>query len=111
MAKSKSKPKAKASPKTKKRGVTKHVAQRRTAAHGAVSPKAVEFAKSVWPSMNKSTKFVAVPEFQTAVTYTLPSGESYTTTLKWFSVSHGSRILGHYDEAIDVCYVGQFIEG
>jgi hypothetical protein len=76
-----------------------------------VSPSQKEFAELIWPGIKDSTRFVAVPEFQGTVTYALPSGESFTATLKWYTVSHGSRILGHYDDENDVCYVGEFIEG
>jgi hypothetical protein len=84
---------------------------RKNAERTEVSPGAREFAKVIWPSIKKSTKFVQVPEFQSTVTYTMPSDESVTVGLKWYSVSRGPRILGHYDDANDVCYVGKFIEG
>ena len=69
-----------------------------------------EFAKKIWPSIKDSTKFVQVPEFQGAITYTLPSGEVFTTALKWYTVTLGPRIFGHYDDANDVCYIAKFIE-
>ena len=76
-----------------------------------ISPSQKEFAESIWRGIKDSTRFVAVSEFQGMVTYALPSGEPFTATLKWYTVSHGSRILGHYDDENDVCYIGKFIEG
>jgi hypothetical protein len=65
-------------------------------------------SKSVF---NKSTeKFVELPGSQTTVSYALPSGETTTTTLVWYTFSHGPRVYGHYDDASDVCYVGEIIE-
>jgi hypothetical protein len=76
-----------------------------------VSPGKKEFAKFVWPRIKDATRFVDVPESQGMVSYARPSGEQVTATLKWYTVSHGPRILGYYDEETDVCYIGQFIEG
>lgn len=69
-----------------------------------------QFAQVIWPRIKDSTKFVELPEFQTSVTYALPSGEVYTASLNWYSVSHGSKIFGHYDDENDVCYIGKFVE-
>ena len=77
----------------------------------SVSPSMREFAKTMWPGVGDSTRFVQLPEFQGAVTYSLPSGIVITTSLKWYTVSHGSRIYGHYDDENNVCYIGKFVEG
>lgn len=111
MKKSTSKLKKKTATKAKKRGTIKQLNQPRATARRGVSSEAIEFAKSIWPNIKKSTKFVEVPKFHSSVTYTLSSGERNTTTLMWFSVSGGSRILGLYDEPTDVCYIGEFIKG
>jgi hypothetical protein len=76
-----------------------------------VSPNMREFAKTIWPGIGDATKFVQLPEFQGAVTYSLPSGKEITTSLKWYTFSHGSRIFGHYDDENNVCYIGKFVEG
>ncbi len=84
-------------------------AKRANSKSGRVTRKQ-QFAQVIWPGIKGSTKFVELPEFQTTVTYTLPSGEAHTASLNWYSVSHGSRIFGHYDDKNDVCYVGKFVE-
>jgi hypothetical protein len=81
-----------------------------TAKSTEASPSKREFAKFVWPRIKESTTFVDVPETQGTVSYARPSGEQVTATLKWYTVSHGPRILGHYDEETDVCYIGQFFQ-
>ena len=68
------------------------------------------FAKKVWPRIKDLTKFVEVPESQGTVTYTLPSGKVFATTLKWYAVTNGPSIFAHYDDENDVCYIGKFIE-
>ena len=66
--------------------------------------------KRVWPRISKSTKFVKVPAGQSMVSHVLPSGERTTVTLMWYTFTHGPRVYGHYDDAGDVCYVGDIIE-
>jgi hypothetical protein len=91
----------------KKSAKTKRVSAKQT----SIAKREQEFAKTIWPGIQSSTRFVQVPEFQGSVTYSLPSGQEFTATLKWFTVSHGSRIFGHYDDQNDVCYIGKFVEG
>jgi hypothetical protein len=69
-----------------------------------------EIAARVWPRISTSTKFVQLPEGQGSVSYKLPSGEVTTATLKWFTFTHGPRVFGHYDDANDICYIGEIIE-
>jgi hypothetical protein len=69
-----------------------------------------EIAARVWPRITNATKFVQAREEQLSIIYKLPSGEVTTSTLKWFSFSNGPRIFGHYDEANDICYIGEIIE-
>ena len=83
-------------------------AAKAAAPRAAVSPGKRDFAKVIWPHITDATTFVDVAEFQTSVTYTRASGEPVTATLKWYKVTLGPRILGHYDDEGDVCYIGQF---
>ncbi len=91
----------------KKSEKTARVSPRQT----GVSQSKKEFAKTIWQGIGDATKFVQVSEFQGAVTYSLRSGQEFTATLKWYAVSHGPRIFGHYDDENDVCYIGKFVEG
>lgn len=91
----------------KKLAKTKRVSAKQT----SISQSEKAFAKTIWPGIKGSTRFVKLAEFQESVTYSLPSGQEFTVTLKWFTVSHGPRIFGHYDDQNDVCYIGKFIEG
>lgn len=86
-------------------------AKRVSAKQPSTSSREQEFARTIWRGIGTATKFVRVSEFQTSVEYSLPSGQPITATLKWYSVSHGPRIFGHYDDQNDVCYIGKFIEG
>ncbi len=106
-SKAKAQPRKKPVARSKKKAVpAKKVAAKRT----QVSP-GKEFAKFVWPSIKDTTRFVEVPESQGTVSYVRPLGDQVTVTLKWYTVSHGPRILGHYDDENNVCYIGRFIEG
>jgi hypothetical protein len=69
-----------------------------------------EIAARVWPRITTATKFVQAREEQVSITYKLPSGEVTTATLKWFTFTHGPRVFGHYDDANDICYIGEIIE-
>jgi hypothetical protein len=69
-----------------------------------------EILKKVWPRISGSTKIVQLPEGQSMVIYVAPSGDMTTATLVWFTFTHGPRVFGHYDDASDVCYVGEIIE-
>ncbi len=107
-SKAKAQPRKKPVARSKKKTVpAKKVAAKRT----QVSAGKQEFAKFVWPSIKDTTKFVEVPESQGTVSYVRPLGDQVTVTLKWYTVSHGPRILGHYDDENNVCYIGRFIEG
>jgi hypothetical protein len=83
---------------------------KRTQPKNDLSQQQKEILKRVWPRISDKTKFAMVPESQTTVSYALPSGETNTTTLVWYTFSHGPRVYGHYDDAGDVCYVGEIIE-
>ena len=69
-----------------------------------------EILKRVWPRISDSTQFIKLLEGQSTVSYALPSGEVTTATLMWFTFTHGPRVYGHYDDASDLCYVGEIIE-
>jgi hypothetical protein len=69
-----------------------------------------EILKRVWPRISKSTKFVKVSAGQSTVSYALPSGERTTATLMWYTFTHGPRVYGHFDDASNMCYVGEIIE-
>jgi hypothetical protein len=69
-----------------------------------------EILKKVWPKISGSTKIVQLPAGQSMVIYVAPSGDMTTATLVWFTFTHGPRVFGHYDDAGDVCYVGEIIE-
>ncbi len=98
------------SPRSTLRAKPKRESAKRASSKGGRAARAKQFAQVIWPRIKDSTKFVELPEFQTTVTYTLPSGEAHTASLNWYSVSHGSRIFGHYDDKNDVCYIGKFVE-
>lgn len=83
---------------------------RRTLPKKGLSQHQREILVRVWPRISDKTKFVELPESQTTVSYALPSGETTTTTLVWYTFSHGPRVYGHYEDANDVCYVGKIIE-
>jgi hypothetical protein len=69
-----------------------------------------EILVRVWPRISDKTKIVELPDTQTTVSYAHPSGETATTTLVWYTFSHGPRVYGYYDDANDVCYLGKIIE-
>ncbi len=69
-----------------------------------------EILKRVWPRISDSTKFVKLLEGQRTISYALASGDVTAATLVWYTFSHGPRVYGHYDDASDVCYVGEIIE-
>lgn len=69
-----------------------------------------EILVRVWPKISNATKLVELPEGQSTVSYALPSGETTTMTLIWYTFSHGPRVYGQYDDANDVCYIGKIIE-
>jgi hypothetical protein len=110
--KSKTKPRSTARPRPKTPAKKTKPGSRARAPQGKeIPPSTRKFARAIWPQIKTTTIFVEVPEYRTIVTYTLPSGDPVTAVLKWYSVSHGPRILGHFDDANDVCYIGKFIEG
>ena len=109
------KPKAKSAKRNRKPVAKKVVRKTQTASKRAQPEKTIsqpqrEILVRVWSGISDKTKFVELPEHQTMVSYTLPSGETNTTTLAWYTFSHGPRVYGHYDEANDVCYVSKIIE-
>jgi hypothetical protein len=109
------KSKAKPVKRTRKPVPKKAVRQRSAPAKHAqprngLSQQQKEILKRVWPRISDSTKFVKLPESQTTVSYALPSGETTTTTLVWYTFSHGPRVFGYYDDASDVCYISEIIE-
>lgn len=69
-----------------------------------------EILKRAWPRISDLTKFVKLVESQSTVSYATKSGEVTTATLVWYTFTHGPRVYGHYDDASDVCYVGEIIE-
>jgi hypothetical protein len=69
-----------------------------------------EILKKVWPRISDSTKFVRLVVGQSTVSYATKSGEVTTATLVWYTFTHGPRVHGHYDDASDVCYVGEIVE-
>lgn len=64
----------------------------------------------VWPKISDKTKIVELPESASTISYPLPSGESTTANLMWYSFSHGPRVYGLYDDANDVVYVGKIVQ-
>jgi hypothetical protein len=76
----------------------------------SLSQQQTAILKRVWPRISKSTKFARLPAGQSIVSYALPSGERTAATLMWYTFTHGPRVYGHYDDASDVCYVGEIIE-
>ncbi len=105
------KPKAKKAINHNKKASAKRASAKAGRSESDLLARKKQFAKMMWPAIKGSTRFVEVPESQGTVTYTLPSGRIYTAWLNWYSVSHGSRIFGHYDDYNDVCYIGKFVEG
>ena len=85
-------------------------APRRTQPKKGLRQEQREILVRVWPRISDKTKFVELSGSQTTVSYALPSGETTTTTLVWYTFSHGPRVYGHYDDVSDVCYVGEIIE-
>ena len=83
---------------------------KRAQPRNGLSQQQKEILKRVWPSISESTKFVKLLEGQSMISYALPSGEATTTTLVWYTFSHGPRVYGHYEDVSDVCYVGEIIE-
>jgi hypothetical protein len=95
--------------KTKKRKPTpKRTASRkpRTARRSqAAPPGKKEFARVIWPAIRASTRFTELRETQSFVI--LRDGS--TAALAWYSVSHGPRIFGYYDDKSNVCYIGKYM--
>jgi hypothetical protein len=69
-----------------------------------------ELAKKIFPTITNSTRFEMVLEGKGSVSYALRSGKVFTASLTWYSIPNGPRILAHYDEDNDICYIGKFVK-
>jgi hypothetical protein len=109
--KSKAKPVKRARKPVPKKAVRQRSAPaKRAQPRNGLSQQQKEILKRVWPRISDSTKFVKLVKGQSMVSYAPPSGGVTTATLMWYTFTHGPRVYGHYDDASDVCYVGEIIE-
>jgi hypothetical protein len=109
--KSKTKPVKRArKPVPKKAARQRSAPAKRAQPRNGLSQQQREILKRVWPRISDSTKFVKLLKGQSTISYALPAGEATTVTLMWYTFTHGPRVYGHYDDASDVCYVGEIVE-